>query len=232
MNFHPLSHTQIKQVNSFEALVSEPFKGEVNAMCWNRPLYGDFEEIVNKIPFTGTILELSESMLLNLSLSDAGKLARSIILNDFSMLMSIGASPTLNLIQCYERDNDNPFFATDVYSFHVDSSPIPTDTFLCTYAGAPSELLPNDQALQKILMPEIHNELKTLYEGPEEGYASYVIENCYHLHYQPKPNATIINLGLGNLWRLAVDYPGSVVKPCVHRAPIEGKGQVRLLLIC
>lgn len=39
-----------------------------------------------------------------------------------------------------------------------------------------------------------------------------------------------INLGLGHLWRLAIDYPESKVLPCVHRAPKEKTK--RLLLIC
>jgi hypothetical protein len=75
------------------------------------------------------------------------------------LLSDFGASPTLNLIQNYERDDELNFISTDVYSFHVDRSPIPTDTFLCTYHGAASEILPNDQVEQKILIPEIREKL-------------------------------------------------------------------------
>ena len=46
------------------------------------------------------------------------------------------------------------------------------------------------------------------------------------------PNAKSTNLGNGNLWRLSVDHPGQKVSPCVHRAPIENEGELRLLLIC
>jgi hypothetical protein len=35
-----------------------------------------------------------------------------------------------------------------------------TDTFLCTYHGTSSDILPNDQATQKILIPEIRKSLK------------------------------------------------------------------------
>jgi len=45
-----------------------------------------------------------------------------------------------------------------VYSYHVDRSPIATDTFLCTYHGAASDLIANEQALQKILIPEIREQ--------------------------------------------------------------------------
>jgi len=43
----------------------------------------------------------------------------------------------------------------DVHSFHVNRSPIAKVTFLRTYFGATSELIVNDQAIQKILVPEI-----------------------------------------------------------------------------
>lgn len=55
------------------------------------------------------------------SLSEAGKLAREILLDDWKLLKDHGgASPSLNIIRCYERDDACPFFPTDVYSFHVD----------------------------------------------------------------------------------------------------------------
>jgi hypothetical protein len=58
------------------------------------------------------------------------------------------------------------------------------------------------------------------------------MDNFFDLHYQAKPDAQIINLGIGNLWRLAVDHPNNPVLPCIHRAPIEKFGEYRLLLIC
>ena len=39
------------------------------------------------------------------------------------------------------------------------------------------------------------------------------------LHYAPLPHARSFSFGKGNLWRIAVDYPGSPVPPCIHRAP-------------
>ena len=45
-------------------------------------------------------------------------------------------------------------------------------------------------------------------------------------------HAKIIQLGIGNLWKLAVDHPKMKVEPCIHRAPEEKSGQKRLLLIC
>lgn len=94
-----------------------------------------------------------------MQLSENGSLAREIIIADIQQLTALGASPVLNLIQNYERDDEFDFISTDVYSFHVDRSPIPTDTFLCTYHGAASEMLPNDQVEQKILIPEIRENL-------------------------------------------------------------------------
>ena len=148
------------------------------------------------------------------------------------MLADFGASPSLNLITNYERDDELDFISTDVYSYHVDRSPIATSTFLCTYFGAASDILPNDQAIQKILIPEIREKLKELYDGKEEDFDAFLKAYYFDLHYQPKADAHPINLGLGNLWRLSVDHPEQQVPPCVHRAPVENDGEYRLLLIC
>ena len=167
-----LSHTehQIHCVTNFEDLVSTPFHGEMNAICWERTLRGDFAEIVSKVPLHENIAVLTPEALLALELSAEGQFARQILLDDLDLLTAYGASPTLNLIRCYDRDDAYPFFPTDVYSWHVDRSPVPTDTYLCTYHGEASEILPNAQAEQKILIPEIHDELRKLYDGAEEGF--------------------------------------------------------------
>jgi hypothetical protein len=225
-------HHQTLCVTNFEDLVSMPYDGEVNAICWARKLRGDFGEIVDKIKLNGNIAVLELEQLLALELSEQGQLARQILLDDLNLLTAHGASPTLNLIRYYDRGDAYPFFPTDVYSWHVDRSPIPTNTFLCTYYGEASEILPNAQAEQKMLVPEISAELKKLYGGADEGFESFLSENFFDLHYQAKPASQPINLGLGNLWRLAVDHPDSNVHPCVHRAPREKAGETRLLMIC
>src|SRR5690606_22472076 len=155
-----------------------------------------------------------------------------VILNDIELLTELGASPTLNLLKCYERDTMLDFISTDVYSYHVDSSPVATDTYLCTYYGASSYILPNDSVTQKILIPEIRTKLRKLFEGTESEFQFFLEEFYFDLHYQPNFNAKPINLGLGNLWRLAVKNPQQVVPPCVHCAPNENKDEFRLLLIC
>lgn len=222
---------QIRYVTSFEELVATPFRGAMNALCWTRELTGDFVEIVSKVTLTGNIHTIEPDELQELQLSEQGQLAREIILNDLQLLKTYGASPVLNVIQYYDRDTD-PFFQTDVYSFHVDRSPIPTSTFLCTYDGEPSELIPNAQATQKILIPEIREELKKRYLGPDDGFESFLSEHFYDLHYLANPDARPISLGRGHLWKLAVDHPGNPALPCIHRAPTEKPGQSRLLLIC
>ena len=219
-------------VTNFEDLVSTSFRGAINAICWRRTLAGDFAEIVNKIALNENIAVLDEDELRAMQLSEQGQLAREILLLDLKLLTAYGAAPTLNLIRYYDRDDGCPFFPTDVYSFHVDRSPVPADTFLCTYYGEPSEILPNAEAEQKVLVPEIREELKKIYGGAAEGFESFLTEHFFDLHYQALPGAQPISLGNGNLWRLAIDHPASPVLPCVHRAPTEQPGQSRLLLIC
>jgi len=92
--------------------------------------------------------------------------------------------------------------------------------------------LPNSHAQQKVLVPEIRDELKKLYRGADEGFESFLSENFFDLHYLAKSEARPISLGLGHLWRLAIDHPESQVPPCVHRAPKEKTGQNRLMMIC
>jgi hypothetical protein len=226
------ARSQIHCVTNFQDLVFTPFYEEINAMCWTRKLTGDFSEIVKKVGLNGNIAVIEKDELRELQLSELGQLAREILLNDLKVLEAHGASPILNVIKYYDRDDSDAFFPTDVYSFHVDRSPIPIDTFLCTYYGESSEILPNSQGIKKVLIPEIRDELKKQYRGADEGFESFLSEHFFDLHYQAKPNAHPISLGVGNLWKLAVDHPESQVHPCLHRAPKEKSGQNRLLLIC
>lgn len=222
----------LQQVSSFQELVNTPFQGEINAICWPRVLPGNFAEIVQQVHLHQPIEELSEAQLLSMALSPAGQQARDILLQDLHLLQAHGAQPVLNFIQYYEEEEPESLFPTDVYSYHVDRSPVPTDTILCTYYGDASELLPHAQAEQKVLVPEIRAALWEQYTGAPQDFEAYLAEHFYDLHYRAKPQALPTRLGLGHLCRLAVDYPGSPVLPCIHRAPREHSGLTRLLLIC
>lgn len=223
---------QIAVVSTFSHLMDTAFKGDVNAVCWQRDLLGDFKEIVSKLELKANLTEVSMEDLQALELSEKGHIARVVILSDFQLLTDAGASPSLNLIKSYERDEELDFISTDVYSFHVDRSPIGTATFLCTYYGTASEILANHQAEQKVLVPEIRQKLKELHDGTEVEFENFLTEHYFDLHYQAKPGAVPLKLGLGHLWRLAVDHPEKQCLPCIHRAPIENDGEYRLLLIC
>ena len=225
-------HNNIITFSTFEELVNSRFQRNTNAFCWERKLEGDFHEIVTKLTLIEDITEISARDLLALQLSEKGSLARETILNDLELLTEFGALPSLNLLKCYERDEAFSFISTDVYSFHVDRSPIAADTFLCTYFGASSDILLNYEAIQKILIPEIREQLRKLHDGRAESFETFLQENFFDLHYEARPNALPISLGNGHLWRLAVDHPFQEVLPCIHRAPIENNDEYRLLLIC
>ena len=226
------NNSQIGVVSTFSDLVNTNFQGAMNAICWDRNLDGDFKEIVSKLQLKENVTEVSTEDLLALQLSEKGNKAREMILNDLQLLTDFGASPSLNLLKNYDRDEELDFISTDVYSYHVDRSPIGTDTFLCTYYGAASDIIANNQVEQKILIPEIREKLKELHDGPDSEFETFLKDYFFDLHYQPKPNAEPINLGSGHLWRLAVYHPSQQVLPCVHRAPVENDGEYRLLLIC
>jgi len=224
----------IRYVGSFEELVSTKFAGEVNALCWPRQLEGDFGEIVGKLQAAPGITTIDEDRLKELSLSPEGQAAREILLKDQAMLQQRDLLPVLDCINGYVNlhEDDGPM-STHVQSYHVDSATDEADTYLCTYFGASSEALPNDLVVPRAQVPEIRAELLLLYGGEDdEGFADFLSENFYDLHYAPLPGAEPWSFGVGNLWRIACDYPGSPVLPCVHRAPDTIAGMPpRLLLI-
>src|SRR5690349_13036042 len=92
------AENQINYVTNFQDLVSTPFSGEVNAICWARKLTGDFSEIVKKVALSGNITVLEQEELHELRLSEEGQLAREILLSDLKLLKAHGASPILNVI--------------------------------------------------------------------------------------------------------------------------------------
>lgn len=224
----------IRYVGSFEELVSEKFSGKVNALCWPRKLEGNFAEIVEKLAVGRGITTIDEETLHSLVLSSAGEAARKILLEDQVMLEARGLQPVLDCINGYTNhdDHDGPM-STHVQSFHVDSATDEADTYLCNYFGSASEALPNEFVVPRAEIPGIRAELLALYGGADdEGFREFLNENFYDLHYAPLPGAEPWSFGIGNIWRIACDYPGSPVPPCVHRAPETIPGQPpRLLLI-
>ena len=229
----PLGYSRIKVVKSFDELVSTPFGGGINALCWQRTLPGNFSEVVEHLTASEDIATLDDASLKALTLSAAGRAALDTLIEDQQCLRALGFSPVLDCIRCYPRDEEGGVVPTDVYSFHADSATAATDTYLCSYTEAASEGLRNDEAKRWVDLPETRTALLKLFGGEDNGeFLEYLKENCYDLHYAPVPQARPFSFGLGNLWRIAVDYPGSPVPPCVHRAPETVPGRPpRLLLI-
>jgi hypothetical protein len=223
------------RVASFHALASTPFKDGVNAVCWERRLEGDYAEVVRLVGDGGgePITVLDESYLLSLSVSPAGRVAVDQMLADFHRLRELDLDPVLNCIHGYPRDEEAGPVPTDVFSFHADSAPIEAYTWLCTYHGPSSEGLRNQDVVRRVDVPETRAELLAAYGGPDDAdFRAYLADHCYDLHYAPKLGAEPYAFGVGHLWRIATDYPGSPVSPCVHRAPATRPGDsARLLLI-
>ncbi len=220
-------------VASFAELVGTPFAGDVNALCWRRQLPGDFEAVVAKVSHDAGITSIDGDDLRALRLGPDGDIARRVLLADLALLADHGLAPTLDVISGYNEDAASGPITTDVYSFHVDSAPVPADTFLCTYVGACSEAIGNDSAERRIDDAATRDLLLRCYGGADDaGFAAFLTENHYDLHYAVRPGAEPYTFGLGNLWRIAIAYPGSPVRPCIHRAPRTRVGDpARLLLI-
>lgn len=229
----PTDYTRVKRVHSFQELITAPFADGVNAFCWGRTVPGDFGEVVKQLGATDPIATLDEALLLNLSVSNAGQVAIDQLLEDYRLLKNNNLEPVLNCIRDYPRDENPGPVPTDVFSFHVDSATVEADTYLCTYHGPASEGLRNSEAQRRVDIPEIRAELLDRFGGnDDDAFREYLKENCYDLHYAPVPSAQPFSFGVGNLWRIATDYPGSPVPPCIHRAPATLCGAPpRLLLI-
>ena len=229
----PPGYARIKVVDSFNELISTRFGDGINALCWQRTLPGDFSEVVAHLAASDGITTLDDAHLNALPVSAAGRTAIAVLLEDQRLLRDHGLSPILECIHGYPRDEDEGPVLTDVYSFHADSATVETDTWLCSYNEASSEGLRNDEAQRRIDIPETRAELLRLFGGKDnDDFLEYLKENCYDLHYAPITQARPFSFGIGNLWRIAVDYPGSPVPPCIHRAPASRPGQPpRLLLI-
>ncbi len=229
----PTDYPRIQRVNTFHALATTPFDGGVNALCWERPLPDGFAEIVALLGTGEGIVTLDEPRLRALPVSAAGRAALDRMLADQALLRALDRDPVLNCIYGYPRDEDPGPVVTDVFSFHADSAPIEADTWLCTYHGAASEGLRNEDAQRRVDLPTTRAALLKLFGGADDAdFREFLRENCYDLHYAATTGAPPFSFGLGNLWRIAVDYPDSPVPPCIHRAPDTLPGEPpRLLLI-
>ncbi len=229
----PSEYHRVRQVGSFQQLVSTPFRDGINAIYWPRTLPGDFGEVIRHLSLDDELTSLEEDQLLSLPLSSAGQAAVAVLIEDLKLLRELDLDPILNAILSYPRETDPGPVPVDVYSFHADSAPVEAETWLCTYHGAPSEGLRNDEAQRRVDIPEVRAELLKAFGGKDdESFRDYLTEHCYDLHYAPLPGACPFSFGLGNLWRITVDYPGSPVPPCLHRAPDNPPdGTPRLLLI-
>jgi len=222
---------QVRRVDSFEDLLAVPFEGNCNAICWERELTGDFDEVVRRLPLGDGITPIDEADLATLQVSPAGAMAVSTLLADLRGLRAAGHAPELNCVAEYARDPDE-VLPTDVHSFHVDSATVPTETFLCSYSGVASEGLCGAEAERCVDVPEIRAALLARHGGADdEGFAAYLQERHFDLHYRATEQARPFSMGLGHLWRLAVQFPGSPVPGCIHRAPPTPPGGVRRLLL-
>jgi hypothetical protein len=220
-------------VENFAELVGRPLGDGVNALCWPRALVGDFGEVARLLAPVEGFVDVDAALLRSLSLSPEGRIAAGVMLDDMRTLDELGREPVLSCITSYPRDERGLPIATDLMSFHADRAPVEVDTWLCTYAGKSSEGLDNDDARRLIDAPEVRGAMLRHYGGEDDdGFAAFIREGSFDLHYAIVDGARPFSFGVGNLWRIAVEWPGCGVPPCLHRAPPAAPGDApRLLLI-
>jgi hypothetical protein len=223
-------------VSSFAELASRAFVDGVNALCWPRRLHGDFAELAHLVAPSEGMIEVDRAMLRTCTtkLSAAGRVAADTISRDLDALLELGCEPTLSCVVNYRRDERELPIATDVMSFHADRAEVEVDTWLCTYSGKSSEGLDNAGARKLIDVPTLRARLLQQACGGEDdaSFADFIREGSFDLHYDVVDGARPFSFGVGNLWRIAVDWPGARVLPCIHRAPeTAAHDEPRLLLI-
>lgn len=232
-HLHSSLPTRTRTVASLVELANTPLAAGINAICWPRVLPGDAAEVAWSLEVNEPVASLEEAALRRLKLSEAGRTAVEALIHDLKSLKALGLRPELNCVSGYPRDERPGPIHTDVYSFHVDRAPVETDTWLCTYYGAPSEGVDNDEVTRRVDDLDTRAELLKAYGGADDGgFQEFMADHSYDLHYALKPFAQPYSFGVGNLWRVATQWPGSVVPACVHRAPQMRHGERRLLLIC
>ena len=228
----PIEYPRVQRVNSYQELLTTRFTAGVNALCWERTLPEDFGEVVAALGAGEEITILDDARLRALPVTAAGRAAIEILLEDLRVLRENQLDPVLNCIHGYPQDENAGPVPTDVFSFHVDSAPIEAATWLCTYHGLASEGLRNEEAQRRVDVPATRAALLQIFGGKDgDDFREFLKENCYDLHYTPTRDARPFSFGIGNLWRIAVEYPGMPVPPCIHRAPPTVAGEPRLLLI-
>lgn len=233
MNADSHGHPHIRYVNSIEELVATRMSDRVNALCWKRPLEGDFSEVIRHLNVERGITTLDREHLLALPVSSAGKVAIQFMLRDQEQLQAYGLAPEIDCVNGYIGHDNQELMRTDVCSFHVDRATDVADTYLCTYAGESSIGILNEDAIPRSQVPAVRAALLADFGGADdEHFQQYLAENYYDLHYEPVPDARTYSFAVGYLWRIAIDYPGNPVPPCIHRAPdpVEG-APPRLILI-
>lgn len=229
-------------VDSFDQLVRRSFANGVNAVCWPRVLAGDFDEVARLLAPDDGVVVVGVDMLRSLTLSVAGRGAAEAMISDLQRLDALGREPILNCITRYPSDERGYAIGTEVMSFHADRAPVEVDTWLCTYAGRSSEGLDNDGAQHLIEDPDRRTRL--LCELDEEANNddhnddhndddARIVDGSFDLHYAAIDGAEVFSFGVHHLWRIAVQWPGCAVPPCLHRAPTTVVSDApRLLLIC
>lgn len=232
-----------RAVLDLDELLARAFRDGENALCLPRAFDADvvagFDEVARlvaaRLADDDDLVALDDEVLRSLPLSSAGRLSAGVMIDDLARLTAHGREPTLNCIRAYARDRRGLPIATDVMSFHVDRAEVEVDTFLCTYAGAPSELLDTDDATRLIDDDTIRSALQIaagIDDDNTDAFARFVSDGSFDLHYRPKPGTRVFSCGRFALWKLAVAWPGARVPPCIHRAPsTTTRDPPRLLLI-
>jgi hypothetical protein len=216
---------------TIEELAATPFDGHVNALWLPRALPGDFAQVVRLLLPGPGITELSERILKSLPVDNNGRIAIDVMLQDLHALTSLGLEPVLNCVNGYDMEPQPGPVRTDVMSFHVDSAPVEVDSWLCTYYGPATEGVGHEHAMRHVDVPTTRASILAHYGGSDDDdFKVHLRERHYDRHYATTADAQLFSFEVGHLWRIAVDWPGSSVLPCIHRAP-SALGP-RLLLIC
>ncbi len=208
----------IQAVDSLRDLFAHQFDPAINAYCYRRTLTPNFNSLAHGLmanlterfehhPIADFSYDEVEDLGMSLTNPD-DKAALRVITGDIGAVIKLHRPGhvriRMRIVHPWAVDNPT---TGELEKFHTDGTESDAyfDHTLCCYNGPTTEYIDSEDALNTV-------------------NASGV--------YETKPNATIKQFGVGNMWRIATMNKDALTKPFIHRAPrIIAPASPRLLLL-
>ncbi len=195
-------------------MLSRKFGSHANVILHTRELKGDFNEVVavcHKL-FAGKNQHLTQKDVteaLTPHLSDAGRQATGIIIEDLKAMTSAGCKDArLRVVYGYEDHNENAPMEDNEHHFHIDGGDMTRGRILAPYTDPASEGLTPEDAIACLSLEKYTELFKQAWKksAPDESLESYIrgMKMIYGGYYEPAAGKEPFAFRAGDIWRQAV----------------------------